>query len=405
MAVLLPDGANELQEILGPAGLETTLAPIVDLYSGRTVAIEALVSASAGSTLTHPDLLESAARTMGLLRELDAARWDGALRAAQEAELPRDLPIFLRVEPDSLLQLPDLREHPFGRAVLVVGQSALVERTAQMLRTVAHARGLGWSIAVDGVGRGQRELALLPLLEPDVIVLDPAVLQGPADFVRATLVQAVAAQAEQTNAAVMATGVDTKSRLQAALAIGATLGRGAQCHGSRNPRGRFLPLAEPSSRGQVRQSAPYSIAAAGRPELRTTKRLLTEMSKYLEQAAEGAQPVLMLGTFQELRHFTGQTAARWQHIAKSAALAVAFGLEMPPRPAAGVRGASLDPTDPVCQEWTALVLSPHYAAVLSARDLGDDLPDMTRRFSYVLSHDRDLVVTLARALLTRVPQH
>ena len=405
MAVLLPDGVNELYEILGPSGLETTLAPIVDLYTGRTMAVEALVSAANGSTLGHPDLLESAARTMGLVTELDAARWDGALQAVEAADLPHDLPIFIRVEPDSLLQLPDLRDHPFGRAVLVVSQHAMIERTAHVLRTVMHARGLGWSIAVDGVGRGRRELALLPLLEPDVIVLDPAALQGRADYARATLVQAVAAQAERTSAVVMATGVDTEARMQTALGIGATLGRGARCVGSALPRGGvYLPLLAPELRGAIRQSAPYSIAAAGRRELVSSKRLLIEMSKYLEFTADGVQPVLMLGTFQEAKHFTRLTAARWEYIARSAALAVAFSVGMDPNPAPGVRGAPLDPEDPVCQEWTALVLAPHFASVLSARDLGDGGPDMERRFSYVLSHDRDLVVTLARALLTRVPQ-
>jgi hypothetical protein len=35
------------------------------------------------------------------------------------------------------------------------------------------------------------------------------------------------------------------------------------------------------------------------------------------------------------------------------------------------------------------------AACLVARDLGEDGPDMQRRFDFVLSHDRDLVISVA----------
>jgi DICT domain-containing protein len=67
-----------------------------------------------------------------------------------------------------------------------------------------------------------------------------------------------------------------------------------------------------------------------------------------------------------------------------------------------VRGADLDPDDPVAGEWDVVVVSPHFAAALVARDLGDQGPDLERRFDYAVTYDRALVVDVARDLMRRV---
>jgi hypothetical protein len=48
------------------------------------------------------------------------------------------------------------------------------------------------------------------------------------------------------------------------------------------------------------------------------------------------------------------------------------------------------------------VVSPHFAAALVARDLGDAGPDGDRRFDFVLTYDRDLVVDVAACLMSRI---
>lgn len=45
------------------------------------------------------------------------------------------------------------------------------------------------------------------------------------------------------------------------------------------------------------------------------------------------------------------------------------------------------------------MIAPHYAGALVARDLGDGGPDRDRRFEFVLTFDRDLVVDVAAALI------
>ena len=78
-----------------------------------------------------------------------------------------------------------------------------------------------------------------------------------------------------------------------------------------------------------------------------------------------------------------------------AGLATGVGQE----PLPGVRGADLAPNDPLCGEWNVIVVGPHFAGALVARDLGDDGPDATRRFDYALTYDRDLALAAARALM------
>ena len=75
---------------------------------------------------------------------------------------------------------------------------------------------------------------------------------------------------------------------------------------------------------------------------------------------------------------------------------------MPPTPAHGVRGTALHPGDPLRGEWDVIMVGPHFAAALVARDRGDDGPDADRRFDFVITHDRGLVVRAAQPLLDKL---
>ncbi|CAN5873068.1 hypothetical protein BH24ACT15_BH24ACT15_03550 [soil metagenome] len=50
-----------------------------------------------------------------------------------------------------------------------------------------------------------------------------------------------------------------------------------------------------------------------------------------------------------------------------------------------------------------MVISPHYAAALVGRDLGDDpAADMDRRFEFAVTHNRSLVAQMGTSLLARI---
>ncbi|MGB3770781.1 MAG: EAL domain-containing protein [Rhodococcus sp. (in: high G+C Gram-positive bacteria)] len=398
-----------LSALLGPGSLQTRFQRIIDLQTGATVGYEAVVHGPDGSSFADPVALASAARSMGMTPDLDAARWNGALTEAARMDLPRELPLFIAVDPDSLFDLPDLRDHDMGGAVLQFDETALIRRPAHLMRVVAEVRRLGWAIAVDHVGVRPESLALLPLLEPDVIKLDRTLLATKPNRFTARVVNAVAAQVERTGAIVMAEGIDSPRAALTAQAMGARVGEGP-LYGSTteltidSPVGSPLEFEAVADRGATPMSSPYHLAAAGRDVRRASKRLLIEISKNLESmATDSRQTALMLGSFQHIRHFTPITGRRWELMAMNAALVGALGEDMGTEPAPKIRGASLASSDPVREEWDVVVLSPHFAAVLAARDIGDTGPDMERRFDYVLSHDANLTVQCARSLIARLP--
>jgi diguanylate cyclase (GGDEF)-like protein len=131
--------------------------------------------------------------------------------------------------------------------------------------------------------------------------------------------------------------------------------------------------------------------------------LLIEFSKQLErEAMRLGETCVVAAAFQEARHFTPSTVQRYRDLVERTGFVCALGEDLPVEPLPGVRGAALDPADPVRGEWDVVVLSPHFSAALLAHDLGDGGPDLSRTFEYALTYDRDTVIAAAHALLTRV---
>ena len=125
------------------------------------------------------------------------------------------------------------------------------------------------------------------------------------------------------------------------------------------------------------------------------------MSMHLEnKGREGTEPVVLLACFQEAEHFTERARARFERLALTASFVGAVGAGLASAPAVGVRGASLAETDPLRGEWDVIVVGPHFAGALVARDCGDTGPDLDRRFDAVITYDRPLVIEAARALLS-----
>ncbi|KZF10207.1 MAG: EAL domain-containing protein [Rhodococcus sp. (in: high G+C Gram-positive bacteria)] len=399
-----------LESLLGPDSLNTDFAPIVDLLTREVIGYEAIVSGPAESAFANPAALSSAARAMDMTVDLDLVRWSGAVAGAARIESLQDLPLFIAIDPDTLPHLPDRGEVAAGTAVLQLDETSLIRRPSQLLRAVADVRRLGWAIAVDHVGVRPESLALLPLLEPDVVKLDRTLITRKPSRFTARVVNAVAAYTERTGAIVMAEGIDTEDGIGTAIALGARVGQG-KFFTDQNPvpveqSKRLSPLNFRTSpgRGSLPRSSPYQLAAVGRVSKPSTKGLLVEVSKGLESiASQSLQTAVILGSFEKREHFTALTARRWEVMASRAALVGALAVGIDAEPAPKVRGADLAADDPVREEWVVVVLSPHFSAVLAAKDLGDTGPDMDRRFSYVLSHDPALTVDCARSLLLRLP--
>ncbi len=403
-----------IDQVLRHEQVHSVLQPIVDLDSGNVVAYEALARGPQGP-LQRPDQLFAAARAAGRLAELDELCRRVALHQAIIAGVLAPLTLFVNVEPevldtaplDELLAIADTAP---GRlqVVLEITERALAARPAELLATVQRLRAAGWRIALDDVGADDLSLAFMPLLRPDIVKLDLRLVQRRPGPAVAEIMNAVNAYAERTGAALLAEGIEDETHLAVARALGARLGQGwlfgrPAATLSTRPTGA-LQLS-PLPAGTVGVS-PFACLPEGVTCRRSTKPLLIELSKHLErEAMRQGSTCIVLATFQEAQHFTPPTAHRYGELVDHIGFVAAFGGGLPPEPVAGVRGADLDPADPMRGEWDLAVLAPHFAAALLARDLGDTGPDMERRFEFALTYDRDTVAAAAEALMSRVLPH
>ncbi|SDM33317.1 PAS domain S-box-containing protein/diguanylate cyclase (GGDEF) domain-containing protein [Geodermatophilus siccatus] len=408
--------ATTIDDVLRDGTVRSVFQPIVELDTGRVVAYEALARGPQGP-LERPDSLFAAAREAGRLAELDAACRTAALTGALAAGLQAPLTLFVNVEPEVLDRAPleDLlaiaQSAPGGlRVVLEITERALATRPAELLRTVERVRSVGWGVAVDDVGAEAMSLAFMPLLRPDVVKLDLRLVQERPGPAIAEIMNAVNAHAERTGSVVLAEGIEDEAHLAMARALGATLGQGwffgrpgpgpveGAVHGS-----LVLPSQLPDTVSEDADVSPFACLPIDVPLREAPKALLIELSKQLEREALrlGAASVVA-ATFQEARHFTPATTLRYRDLVERTGFVCALGEDLPVEPLPGLRGAALDPADPVRGEWDVTVLGPHFAAALLARDLGDDGPDARRRFAYALTYDRDTVVRATAALLARV---
>ncbi len=400
-----------LEQVLAQRAVRTVFQPLVSLDDGQVVGFEALSRGPAGSALERPDLLFAAARRARRLRDLDVACRTAALRAARAGGLAEPYRLFINAEPEALdgwRPDPEHEQLPLT-VILELTERALTSQPAQLLQTVARVRALGWGVALDDVGADPASLALLPLVQPDVIKLDLALVQKRPSAQIAAVVNAVHAEAERSGTVVLAEGIETEEHLRTARAFGATVGQGWH-FGRPGPLPASLPPLAPSAalrvtprRDGTADPSPFELAARTRPVRDADKRLLIEISKQLEAQAHAAgDSAIVLSAFQDATFFTPATRRRYTGLVRSCAFVAALGEGMPAEPLPGLRGAVIGPSDPLRGEWDIAVLGPHFAACLVARDLGDTGPDMTRRFEFILSHDRELTIRVAASLMARV---
>lgn len=405
-----------MDDILRRGAVTSVLQPIVDLATGAVVAHEALARGPVGP-LRGPDALFAAAERCGRVAELDALCREVAVRTALGHGPATPTSLFVNIEPSTLradaleplVQLVASASRPL-QVVLELTERELAARPAELLAAVTRLRGAGWRIALDDVGAVDMSLTFLSLLAPDVVKIDMGIVQRRPDAHTAALMNALNAYAERTGAVLLAEGVETDAHLQTALALGAQLGQGWLF-------GR--PTAQPSAdrpTGSLTLPAPVRTAAPVSPfhclpagvHLRvSSKALLIQVSKHLErQAADIGVSAMVLATFQHDHHFTAGTRARYRALADAVGFVGAFAQDLSVAPVEGVRGCHLPAGDPVCQEWDIVVLTPHFAAALLARDVTDGRPtaDRDRRFEFVLTYDRETVTAAARSLMNRIPE-
>jgi EAL domain-containing protein (putative c-di-GMP-specific phosphodiesterase class I) len=408
------DLSAELDAVIDRRLIRAVFQPIVDLDTGEVVAFEGLARGPAGSPLEAPEALFAAAAAAGRVSDLD---WV-CRAAAYRSFLERDLgcvQLLVNCEPSTLgtvcpadLQPVMDRAAVSLRTVVEVTERGLTTDPSRLLDSVRTLRaGVGRVIALDDVGAEPDTLAIMPFLQPDIVKLDLSLIQRRTNVAVARVMSAVLAHAERTGAAVLAEGIERFEHVAMARSLGARygqgwfLGRPDELPAHVPPPSAPIPMATPVH--IEHGGSPYCVVADRRPVRRASKRTLIALSRHIEtRGLDVDDRAVMLSCLQHRRFFTSRTRQHLIEIAASAAFVAVLGKDMPAQPHERIRGASLPPGDPLEGEWHVLLVGPHFAAGLIARDVGDTGPDLDRRFDYVITHDRDLVITAASMLLERV---
>jgi len=386
--------------------------PVVHLATSEVVGFEALMRGPAGSGLESPVRLLRAAELAGRLAELDWICATSAYAAAVAADLHPSMTVFLNFHPATLLapcptDLFASARQTLERLRVIVEtkERELTNEPNRLFEALRLVRDVGWGVAMDNATASQAALALLPLVRPDVLKLD---LRGLRDDLPAVAELADGARiySEQAGATILAQGIEEPEDLLVASLAGASYGQGwllghpGPLLAARvNPHAVIPLLTEPFA---VDDKTPFEIVSEERVPTPIEKRYLVPLSRYLEDKVDSSGPAAVLFLGFELGAQLGPEAReRLHHLIERAEFTVVSGPSTAElvKPGLRARFGAIDPANPASREWTTVLLGPHYAAALVARSLDDETSGPYRRFEYVLTHDRAVVLRVASSMM------
>lgn len=366
---------------------------VVELVSGQAVGTDHTTPAGAAAHLRR--------------RSPGAAR-----RPASRTGIPEV--IFIQGFPESPSETDSalttfMSVGPDVQVVVSLSQRDLFRSPGTALEFRDRVRARGWALAVSNVGTDPASLAMLPLIEPEVISLDAAVIRRQrAD---AEKIATIAVDwARKWGALVVAEGVRTPADRDFALTVGAQLGYGplwstalrGQSRAGTDVLAPWITMLSdwaigtggPTSPAQLLDRHPDAMVG----DLVT---VLAHSHAIETRAFECSGPSsVLLAAFQHRRRLGRESKQRFIDLASSISFVGVLGVDMPAEPLPAVRGVCLDAGEPAALEWNVVTISPGYEAALISRET---TPSSTgaRRFEYLVSDDSATVRHAARIMLRR----
>jgi EAL domain-containing protein (putative c-di-GMP-specific phosphodiesterase class I)/ActR/RegA family two-component response regulator len=180
--------------------------------------------------LLHPGDVLGLAERLGRTRDVGRAVRRRAGRCA--AALPTDLVLFVNVHASDLAD-PELADPnaPLTawarRVVLEVAERASLEGIADPGQTAVRLRSRGFRLALDDLGAGYAGLSSLPVLEPEFVKVDMALVRGiDASTPKRRLVSGIVTLAHELSMKVISEGVETEAERAVLCELGSDLLQG-----------------------------------------------------------------------------------------------------------------------------------------------------------------------------------
>jgi EAL domain-containing protein (putative c-di-GMP-specific phosphodiesterase class I) len=216
---------TRLQPILNAGGPRVVLQPIVALFDGARVGVEAL-SRFPTEWGQPPDEVFADALSIGIGLELELL---AVRRAAEEFA---GVSGYLAINFSARTLLDErcqelLRELPIERVVVELSEHDPVLDYPTLLDALAPLRKAGLRLAIDDVGAGFASLRHILLTSPDVIKLDRSIVAGAGvDPILRRLVHSLVEFGHDAGASVVAEGVETREDAAALRDAGVDFGQG-----------------------------------------------------------------------------------------------------------------------------------------------------------------------------------
>ena len=228
---------HELRDALQRDEFRLVYQPIVDMQSGRVVAVEALVRwIMPDGSLRPPSAFIQAAEDSGLIIEL--GQWvlrTACVQLKQWVASGLDLRVAVNL---STHQFQDfhllekvtmtLRETELeaARLELEVTESAAMLNPEESIRILGALSALGVRIAIDDFGTGYSSLSYLKRIPANTIKIDKTFVDGLGQKQDATITRAVIALARALEKETIAEGIETEEQFDIIKAMGCDSAQG-----------------------------------------------------------------------------------------------------------------------------------------------------------------------------------
>jgi EAL domain-containing protein (putative c-di-GMP-specific phosphodiesterase class I) len=219
---------DRLAEVISGGGPAIALQPIVSIATGQTAGYEALARFPRLDDW-GPEEWFRAAEDAGLGNQLEASAVAAAL--ALVPYLPRTASLSINVSARALTSSQRIVDLFTGaharRLVLELTEHAHVADYDQLVEALSRVREAGVRVAVDDAGSGYAGLDHILRLQPEVLKLDRALIQGVAHHPgRQAMCTAMVAFTQRMSSQLVAEGVETTEDLEVLADIGVPLAQG-----------------------------------------------------------------------------------------------------------------------------------------------------------------------------------
>jgi EAL domain-containing protein (putative c-di-GMP-specific phosphodiesterase class I) len=224
-----------LQDVMLAQQITTVFQPIYDLQHGGIYGFEALSRGPAGTPQHSPLNLFEAASDTGLTFELDRHCRRQALRTARE--LPQPHRLFVNVVPASVYD-PDFQGASLislleglglspARIVLEISEGYAIENYPLFVEALQNFTQIGFSIAVDDIGKGHSGLENIAHLQPRFLKFDMQLVRDiDKNPIKREMTKALKTFADKIDSQIIAEGIEHEGERQVCAELGLHYGQG-----------------------------------------------------------------------------------------------------------------------------------------------------------------------------------